>query len=232
MYLVKTPWWLRALYPSYIWRIPNNHKVIYLTFDDGPHETATPFVLNTLQQYQAKATFFCIGKNVRLYPAIYNQILTEGHRVGNHTENHLNGWKVSDEDYVKDIKAAAEVIDSSLFRPPYGRIRRRQGRKIQDGRRWTVDRGPFEENVLPPSSSSPPSTVYRPPSILMWDVLSGDFDLSLSPEDCLQNVLKYTNSGSIVVFHDSSKAWDKMSYALPRMLAYFTEKGFRFEVLP
>ena len=123
MYLVKTPWWLRAIYPSLVWRMPNKSKVLYLTFDDGPHPTITPFVLDTLREYQAKATFFCIGKNVETYPGIYAQIMFEGHAVGNHTQHHVNGWKVSDEEYLQDIKCAANLIKSNLIRPPYGRIK-------------------------------------------------------------------------------------------------------------
>ncbi|MFY9463483.1 MAG: polysaccharide deacetylase family protein [Sediminibacterium sp.] len=124
MYLVKTPWWLRAIYPSLVWKLPAREKVIYLSFDDGPHETATPFILDLLKGYDAKASFFCIGKNVRMYPAIYQRILDEGHTVGNHTEHHINGWKNTDAVYFSEIHQAAEVIGSNLFRPPYGRIKR------------------------------------------------------------------------------------------------------------
>lgn len=206
MYLVKTPWWLRAVYPRLTWRIPVTDKVIYLSFDDGPHEQATVFALDQLKKFHAKATFFCIGKNVQAYPGIYARILQEGHRVGNHTQNHLNGWKVTDKEYLEDIAAADAYIDSGLFRPPYGRIRRAQQRQI------------FAQ------------TPGR--QIIMWDVLSGDFDTAISPEQCLQNVLQHTQRGSVVVMHDSSKAWDRMSYTLPRMLAHFAGLGYRFEVIP
>ena len=205
MYLVKTPFWLRALYPGLTWRIPVKEKIIYLSFDDGPHETATPFVLDTLQACNAKATFFCIGKNVQRHPDIYARIINEGHAAGNHTQNHLNGWKVSDEKYIADYKEAAQYIHSNLFRPPYGRIKRSQQKKIHtsDSRLQTI----------------------------MWDVLSGDFDTTLTGEACLGYVLYHTKPGSIVVFHDSAKAWDRMSYALPRMLEHFSKEGYRFEAI-
>lgn len=206
MYLVKAPWWLRAIYPKLLWRMPGREKILYLTFDDGPHATATPFVLDQLKQYNAKGSFFCIGKNAELYPDIFNRILAEGHVVGNHTQHHLNGWKVTDEEYVEDYIAAAKNIDSHLFRPPYGRIKRSQQRKLQT----------FNSQL----------------QTVMWDVLSGDFDTELSPEACLHNVIKHSKAGSIIVFHDSAKAWDRLQYALPRVLKHFTELGYRFEALP
>ncbi len=202
MYLIKTPWWLRALYPSFIWKINTNQKVLYLTFDDGPHATETPFVLDQLKRYDAKATFFCIGNNVVQHPNIYDRILAEGHAVGNHTFNHLNGWKTKDEEYINDIDKAAKEIDSTLFRPPYGRITRFQS-----------------------------SVISRQSSIIMWDVLSGDFDTDLQPQRCLANVLYHSKKGSIIVFHDSSKAWERMSYCLPRLLEHFTQEGYQFKAL-
>ena len=202
MYLIKTPWWLRALYPSFIWKINTNQKVLYLTFDDGPHATETPFVLDQLKRYDAKATFFCIGNNVVQHPNIYDRILAEGHAVGNHTFNHLNGWKTKDEEYINDIDKAAKEIDSTLFRPPYGRITRFQS-----------------------------SVVNRQSSIIMWDVLSGDFDRDLQPQRCLANVLYHSKKGSIIVFHDSSKAWERMSFCLPRLLEHFTQEGYQFKAL-
>jgi len=131
MYLIKTPFWLRAIYPNCIWRKPANEKVIYLSFDDGPHPCATPFVLEQLNKYNAKATFFCIGKNVLSYPNIYESVLHHGHAVGNHTYDHLNGWKVGTDDYINNIKSAASLIASDLFRPPYGRIKRCQIKSIK-----------------------------------------------------------------------------------------------------
>lgn len=200
MYLVKTPWWLRMIYSGYTWRMPASEKTIYLTFDDGPHENATPFVLDILKQYQAKASFFCIGKNVRLHPEIYQRILAEGHTVGNHTENHLNGWHMPNNEYLANIEQAEEVIQSNLFRPPYGRIKRSQAKALKK-------------------------------QIIMWDVLSGDFDQNLTPEGCLAYCIKHSEAGSIVVFHDSAKAFNKMKYALPKMLDYFSHQGFQFKAL-
>jgi peptidoglycan/xylan/chitin deacetylase (PgdA/CDA1 family) len=207
MYLIKTPFWLRALYPNCTWKIPSKEKVIYISFDDGPHPEATPFVLEILKQYNAKATFFCIGNNVLKHPNVYESILQQGHRVGNHTYDHLNGWKTDLVTYIENIKDAANLIESDLFRPPYGRVTRKQIRTIQ-------------------SDSNCPN------QIIMWDVLSGDFDLNLTGEDCAKNVIQNTVPGSIIVFHDSQKAWDRMSVALPLVLAYFSKLGYQFEVIP
>ncbi len=206
-YFVKTPWWLKQLYSSRIWSIDTNEKKIYLTFDDGPHPTITPFVLGELKKYGAKATFFCIGKNVVSYPGVYQQILDEGHRTGNHTQNHLNGWQTVNDIYFSDIKEATLHINSNLFRPPYGRIRSSQAKYI----RRAMDK--------------------ETAKIVMWDVLSGDFDKSTTPEQCMRNVVGKTNDGSVVVFHDSEKAWEKLSYTLPRILEHFSRKGFNFSAI-
>lgn len=189
-------------YPKRVWNFSRNERKIYLSFDDGPHPVATPFVLDLLAKYQARATFFCIGKNVELYPDIYNRILREGHAVGNHTQNHLNGWKTPDLTYLENISLAESHIKTRLFRPPYGRLRSAQARKLADFR------------------------------IIMWDVLSGDFDKSVSAEECIQNVIRHTNSGSIIVFHDSEKAWSTMSNALPVVLEHFKKAGFEFAAIP
>ena len=202
-YYVKTPWWLMKCFPSCIWKMPDHEKVIYLTFDDGPHPAATPFVLDTLKRHQAKATFFCIGKNVVEQQAIYERIIAEGHAVGNHTFNHLNGWKTADALYMENIAKAKQYIDSSLFRPPYGKIT------------------PFQLRLLAKENFK-----LRP---VMWSLLCGDFDVAQSKESCLQNVLRGAGSGSIILFHDSEKAFVKMEYALPRLLEHFEQKGFRFE---
>src|SRR5579871_744426 len=202
-YLVKTPWLLKKIYPSCIWDIVTQEKKFYLTFDDGPHPEATPFVLDELKKYQAKATFFCIGKNVAAYPDIYKRILQEGHRVGNHTHNHLNGWKVNDEKYFDDIEQSKKYIDSNLFRPPYGRIKKFQIACLQ-------------------------KIGFK---IIMWDVLSADFDTTISAEQCTLNVLRNTKKGSVMVFHDSEKAFERMRIALPETLNFFAGKGYNFEAL-
>ena len=206
-YFVKTPGWLKRIYHAYVWSIPVNDKILYLTFDDGPHREATPFVLKQLKKFNALATFFCIGKNVVAYPGIYKQIINEGHSVGNHTYNHLNGWKTKNDDYLNDIARASHEIDSDLFRPPYGRITSFQAKNLK-----AVMRG-------------------KEPKVIMWDVLSGDFDIACTPQQCLANVLMASVSGSIIVFHDSEKAFPKLEYTLPRMLNHFSEKGYLFKAL-
>ncbi|HEY5771116.1 MAG TPA: polysaccharide deacetylase family protein [Chitinophagaceae bacterium] len=206
-YFVKTPGWLKRIYDSYIWSIPVNDKILYLTFDDGPHPEATPFVLKELKKHNALATFFCIGKNVVSYPAIYKQLINEGHSVGNHTYNHLNGWKTGNDDYLKDIALASHEIDSDLFRPPYGRITSFQAKNLK------------------------PAMNGKEPKVIMWDVLSGDFDIDCTPQQCLANVLFASVSGSIIIFHDSEKAYPRLAYTLPRILNYFSEKGYLFKSL-
>ncbi len=202
-YLVKTPWWLKKLYPTLVWDIPATEKVLYLTFDDGPHPTATPFVLNQLNLYNAKATFFCIGNNVVKYPHIYAQLLQQGHGVGNHTHDHINGWKTSAANYVNNVAVAAQHINTNIFRPPYGRITKLQAQMLQQ-----QANGQF--------------------GVIMWNVLSGDFDVAISPEQCLKNVRKNAQPGSIIVFHDSEKAYERMGYALPRVLDYYANQGYVF----
>jgi peptidoglycan/xylan/chitin deacetylase (PgdA/CDA1 family) len=204
-YFVKTPWWLRRMYSGLVWRVPVREKVLYLSFDDGPQPEATSFVLDLLKQYGARATFFCIGKNVQEYPLLYKRILLEGHRVGNHTQHHLNGWKVSDKEYLEDVHAAARSIDSHLFRPPYGRV------------------GLFQSSLLRGAPLH-----YK---IIMWEVLSADFDGRLSAEECARNVIRHARPGSIVVFHDSEKAWGRLRGALPVVLEHFSGLGYRFEGL-
>src|SRR5436190_5276509 len=206
-YLVKTPLLLKKIYPSYLWSISTKEKILYLTFDDGPHPEITPFVLRQLKRYNALATFFCIGKNVVSFPAIYKQIHDEGHAVGNHTYNHLNGWKTENEIYLKDIAEASKVIDSTFFRPCYGRITSFQASKLKQVMK------------------------DKEPIIVMWDVLSGDFDTACSPQQCLANVLFASVPGSIIVFHDSEKAFPRLEYTLPRILKYFSEKGYSFKSL-
>ena len=203
-YFVKTPWWVKKIYPFYTWSIPAKEKVLYLTFDDGPHPEATPFVLNELKKFDALATFFCIGKNVLAWPDIFKRIVNEGHAAGNHTQNHLNGWKTPNDLYMKDIAEAANYIDSNLFRPPYGKITLFQARHLRAAMKG------------------------RKAKVIMWDVLSGDFDQGITNEQCLQNVIFRSGPGSIIVFHDSEKAFQKLAYTLPKVLHYFSEQGYKF----
>ena len=238
MYLIKTPWWLRAAYPSFIWKINTNEKVLYLTFDDGPHKIATPFVLDELKKFNAKATFFCVGNNVVTHRDIYQRIIEEGHAVGNHTYNHVNGWKSADQLYVKDVYEAAKEIDSSLFRPPYGRIKRFQAKLLdkypveEDAQDSRIINGELKDKSDEQENISGDLAIHKIPfSIIMWDVLSGDFDTKLLPKKCLENVILNAGPGSIVVFHDSTKAWDRMNFALPGVLEYFSKEGYSFKAL-
>ena len=202
-YTIKTPSIIQSLFSNYTWRFSSVPKDIYLTFDDGPTPEVTEFVLTELKKYNAKATFFCIGKNVKCHHSIYEQVLEDGHAVGNHTFNHLNGFKTKNSTYLENVHHAAAHIHSNLFRPPYGKIKSSQGRTLQ-------------------------KEGYK---IIMWDVLSGDFDKSITPEKCLKNVLGNTKNGSIIVMHDSQKAREKIFYALPRILAHFSEKGYNFKAI-
>ena len=204
MYLLKTPVWMRKLSAPAEWDMPaSNEPAVYLTFDDGPHPKATTFVVEQLAKYNAQATFFCIGKNVVQYPGVYESLLTGNHSVGNHTHNHLRGWSTGTEEYVDDVRKAAEIIRSDMFRPPYGRIKHMQAGELK-------------------------RCGYR---IIMWSLLSGDFDRKISPQRCLENVVFNLKPGDIVVFHDSEKAWDRMSYALPRVLEHCRKNGWRLKSL-
>jgi len=206
-YWAKTPSWLKMLFPKgLVWRMPEEKEpTVYITFDDGPHPTATPFALEQLEKYDAHATFFCVGNNVTKFPEVYKQVLQKQHATANHTYNHMNGWKNDNDTYLANIEKAKEYIHSNLFRPPYGLIRPSQVRLIkQKNPDW---------------------------KIIMWDVLSGDFDRELSPEKCLKNVLNNIRPGSIVLFHDSEKAWDRMSYALPKVLEYCSNKNWKMKAI-
>ena len=207
MFLHKTNFLMRAIYPNFIWRKSSDEKKIYLTFDDGPIPKVTEFVLETLEKYNAYATFFCIGDNISKNPTIFQRIINNGHSVGNHTFNHLRGWSTDDVTYLQNVVKCQAVINinghhSKLFRPPYGRIKHKQA-----------------------------SSLLTDYEIVMWDVLSGDFSQNLSPETVLHKTIKYTEAGSIVLFDDSIKANANMSYALPRFLEHFSSQGFQFSKL-
>jgi peptidoglycan/xylan/chitin deacetylase (PgdA/CDA1 family) len=204
-YFIKTPWIAKKIFPSYVWSLPADDNAVYLTFDDGPHPTITPWILDELNRYNAKATFFCIGNNVDSYPEIYRKILDNKHAVGNHTYHHLNGWKTNNEKYLSDVSKAAELINTNLFRPPYGRIKTSQAKKIDEAMQISNAR------------------------IVLWDVLSADFDSSYSPEQCLSNVVENVVAGSVIVFHDSEKAFNNLNYVLPETLKYLGEAGFNFK---
>lgn len=203
MYLVKPPFFLKPVYGGSVWRVPTEENVLYLTFDDGPIPEVTPWVLALLAEYNAKATFFCVGKNAEAHPALLQQLLDEGHRIGNHSYDHPSGWKTADAAYLANVAHCAEFVGSNLFRPPYGRITRSQINRLKQD--------------------------Y---TIVMWDVLAGDYDAKTSPEQCASNVIDHAKPGSIVVFHDSLKAARNLRHALPAALAHFSKAGYRFDVLP
>jgi peptidoglycan/xylan/chitin deacetylase (PgdA/CDA1 family) len=202
--LVKPPYLLRILFPSLIWRFSVKEKVIYLTFDDGPIPELTPWVLETLNKFEAKATFFCVGENVLKHPDIFKKIISDGHSVGNHTHNHLNAWKNKHDFYIENVKKSQSIIPGNLFRPPYGKITRK------------LIKNPF---------------LIKYYKIIFWDVLSYDFDQSISPQQCYMNVIKNKKPGSIVVFHDNIKAEKNLKYALPKLLENLKNKGYKFEAI-
>ncbi len=202
MYLSKTPTFIQKLFPNFVWRIPDAKGKLYLSFDDGPIPEVTPWVLDTLAQYDAKASFFCVGDNVDRHPDIYARILEDGHTVGSHTQNHLSGWKSENLEYFLNARKCARRVNSSLFRPPYGKLTRSQAQFLQ--RHYTI---------------------------VMWDVLSGDFDAEISAEKCLKNIITSATDGSIIVLHDSLKTADKLREILPTILEHFIALGYSFETL-
>ena len=206
MFLHKTPSFIQRVYPSLTWRVSARQKTVYLTFDDGPVPEVTPWVLKQLEIFRAKATFFCVGENIIKHPEVFAQVVDAGHAVGNHTYNHLNGWKTSLEDYLDNVRKASEVLGEvkegqKLFRPPYGRITRRQLKALADFR------------------------------IIMWEVLSGDFSQNKSPEESLRKTLRHTKPGTIVVFHDSLKSFRNLQQILPAYLETLSGQGYKFERL-
>lgn len=200
-YWIKTHSIIKRIFSNYVWDLPNDEKKVYLTFDDGPTPVITNWVLSELEKYNAKATFFCIGKNMEQNPEIYKKIIDFGHSIGNHTFNHENGWKTKTDVYISSIQNS--IFDfqdnkSKLFRPPYGKIKFTQARKLRN-------------------------LGYK---LIMWDVLSADFDATISKEKCLENVISNIQSGSIIVFHDSEKSYSNLEYTLPKTLRYLKENGY------
>jgi peptidoglycan-N-acetylglucosamine deacetylase len=211
---VKTNWLIKKIFSNYIWDLPNDENKIYLTFDDGPTPNSTEWVLEQLELYKAKATFFCIGENIKNYPVIFEKIVSKGHTIGNHTQKHPNGWKTKDKVYIDNVELCKSVLEehikklcksitsdsqsNNLFRPPYGKIKPSQSTKLR-------------------------KKGYK---IIMWNIVSYDFDPFISKEECLQNVLLNIQSGSIIVFHDSVKAFSNLEFVLPKVLEYCAKKGF------
>ena len=202
MYFVNAPFFLRWYYPQVTWNKSRADKKLFLTFDDGPIPEITPWILDRLAQYQIKATFFCVGENITNHPEIFQRLLDEGHRIGNHTYNHLKGWKYSDNEYVDNVYKCHQLTQSNLFRPPYARAKKSQLNLLSKD---------FE--------------------FIYWDVLSGDFDQSITPEQCFRNIINYSKNGSIIVFHDNIKAIPRVQYALPKTIEYFLERGYTFDTL-
>lgn len=197
---VTVPKFIKRLFPDLIWSFSDvsDDNSVFLTFDDGPTPDVTEWIIQTLSNYDAKATFFCLGKNVELYPDLYRKLREAGHVVGNHTYSHQKGFSMNTERYVQDVDLADELINCSLFRPPYGHIKPSQARRLSER--------------------------YK---IIMWDVLSRDYSSVVSREKCLEGVIRDIKPGSIVVFHDSGKAYKNMSYALPRLLDYLSSHGIK-----
>ena len=200
MFIEQPPWFYRALFPGATWRIPSDEQCVYLTFDDGPIPQVTPWVLNTLDQYGVKATFFMVGDNVRKHPDVFRMVVERGHAVGNHTFHHIQGIRYSTRGYLADVELAARLIPGNLFRPPHGHMRFPQLLRLRKTHR-----------------------------IVMWDVVTRDYSPRLSPQQVLANVKRYTRNGSILVFHDSLKAERNMRWAMPRAIEWLLQEGYRFK---
>jgi peptidoglycan/xylan/chitin deacetylase (PgdA/CDA1 family) len=217
-YFVKTPSLISFLFRNQIWSFPSKNKDLYLTFDDGPTPEITDYVLDLLTQFNAKATFFCIGKNIENHPTIFNRIMEQGHAVGNHTYEHLKGWKTLDKKYLASISRTENIINklkktspdypinclnSKLFRPPYGKVKKSQIKSL------------VKSN-------------YK---LIMWTVLSADFDPAIDADQCFNNVVRNARNGSIIIFHDSIKSFKTLKHALPKVLKYYTERGYNFKII-
>lgn len=202
MYFVRLPFFVRLLFPQAVTRIKTGEKKVYLTFDDGPIPEVTPWVMDLLKEEDIRATFFCVGDNVFKYPEIFNQLIREGHKVGNHTFNHLPAFKTETEQYVQNVVDAEDYIKTDLFRPPHGQLKVALSRSLKKR--------------------------YK---IVFWDLLSCDFDPNKSGEQCLEGIKKYVRPGSIIVFHDSLKAEKNLRYALPKTIEYLKNEGYSFDVV-
>lgn len=203
MTFYSAPFWIRAIYPKgLIWKVPTQRREVFLTFDDGPIPEVTTLVLNILNKYNIKATFFVVGENVQKYPELFELLIKNGHGIGNHTFHHTKAWKTDFDLYIKDVEQCNQRINSKLFRPPHGQITGNIAKKLQED--------------------------Y---SIIMWSALTGDYNKKLTGEKCLANAIKYTSPGSIIVFHDSLKALERMEYALPHYIEYCLKEGYAFSVL-
>jgi peptidoglycan/xylan/chitin deacetylase (PgdA/CDA1 family) len=208
-YWIKTPGIIKRLFNNQIWDIPNTENKIYLTFDDGPTSEITEWVLEILHKNNIKATFFCIGSNIEKHPELFRKAIENGHSIGNHTFNHIQGWKTATKDYLENVKQCETAISKlqsatcNIFRPPYGKIKPSQSQKLR-------------------------KLGYK---IIMWDVLTADFDQSISPEKCLENATQKVTSGSVIVFHDSVKASINLKYALPKTIEILKGRGFVFDVI-
>ncbi|MBW8331002.1 MAG: polysaccharide deacetylase family protein [Prolixibacteraceae bacterium] len=200
---VRLPGFFTSLFKSAVWRLDETERVVYLTFDDGPIPEVTPWVLELLEKEDIKATFFCVGENVQKYPEVYHRILMGGHSVGNHTFNHLQGLDSNDHDFFRNIEKAGEFIDSDLFRPPHGWLKYTQYKFLKNKFR-----------------------------IIMWDLISCDYDRRIKPEKVLKNVTDFVRPGSIITFHDSIKAKNNLMKALPLSIKWMKEQGYRFEAIP
>jgi peptidoglycan-N-acetylglucosamine deacetylase len=201
--MYSAPFWLRVLYPKgLVWRVPVKGQEVFLTFDDGPVPEVTPLVLGILKKYNVKATFFCVGENVQKHPDIFRMLRMDGHAIGNHTFHHVKAWKTDYSSYLSEVEQCNQLVESSLFRPPHGQINPKITRQL--------------------------SKDYK---IIMWSALTGDYDKSLTADQCLANAIKNTKPGAIIVFHDSIKACERMEYALPLYIEHCLEQGYSFRTL-